>query len=261
VTELVLLEVADGIARLTLHRPDAANSVDLALGRALAAATRELTDRADVRVVLLTGAGTRFCGGGDVRVFADAGDSLADELAAIVDELHAAIGHLAALDAPVVVAVQGSAAGAGLALLLGADLAVVAESAKLVMAYTGIGLTPDGGSTWWLERAIGRQRALDLVLTNRVLTAREALEWGLVARVVPDDDLSAEAEALATELAAGPTRAFGRAKRLLDTAARATLAEQLVAEKTSLVAAGGSRDGQEGVAAFIEKRPPSFEGR
>jgi 2-(1,2-epoxy-1,2-dihydrophenyl)acetyl-CoA isomerase len=129
------------------------------------------------------------------------------------------------------------------------------------MAYTGIGLTPDGGSTWWLERAIGRQRALDLVLTNRVLTAREALDWGLVARVVPDADLVDEAEALVAHLAAGPTRAYGRAKRLLDTAARATLPEQLLEEETSLVAAGGTRDGQEGVAAFIEKRPPSFEGR
>jgi 2-(1,2-epoxy-1,2-dihydrophenyl)acetyl-CoA isomerase len=261
VTDPVLLDVGAGIARLTLNRPEAANSIDLTLGRALATVTGELIHRHDVRAVLLTGAGQRFCGGGDVRSFADAGDELADRLAEIVAELHVAIRNLVALQAPVVAAVQGSAAGAGLSLALSADLAIVAESAKLVMAYTGVGLTPDGGSTWWLERAVGRARALELVLTNRVLTAHEALDWGLVARVVPDDELTSEARAIVGRLAAGPTRAYGGAKRLLAAAPRATLAEQLDAEEASLVSAGGSHDGREGVAAFIQKRPPVFDGR
>jgi 2-(1,2-epoxy-1,2-dihydrophenyl)acetyl-CoA isomerase len=129
------------------------------------------------------------------------------------------------------------------------------------MAYTAIGLTPDGGSTFYLERAIGRQRALDLVLTNRVLSAAEAMQWGLVARVVPDADLRAEADALVASLAAGPTHAFGGAKRLLRSAGTATLADQLGDEAHEITRAGTSHDGKEGVAAFTEKRRPEFDGR
>ena len=179
----------------------------------------------------------------------------------IVTSLHVAVRGLAALRAPVVAAVQGSAAGAGLALVAGADLVVAAESAKLVMAYTAIGLTPDGGSTWFLERLVGRQRALELVLTNRVLTAAEACAWGIVTRVVPDRDLTAEAETLVATLAAGPTHAFGAAKRLLAAAPRASLAEQLDDEGWEIVRASGSSDAVEGVAAFAEKRRPTFGGQ
>jgi 2-(1,2-epoxy-1,2-dihydrophenyl)acetyl-CoA isomerase len=257
----VRLEIVGGVGRLELNRPDAANALDLDLATALAVAAQELAARDDLRVVLLTGAGERFCGGGDVRSFADAGDELDARLRAIVTALHTAVLTIAALDVPVVAAVQGSAAGAGLSLLAGADLVVAAESAKLVMAYTAIGLTPDGGSTWYLERLVGRQRAHDLVLTNRVLTATEAMEWGLVSRVVPDADLRAEADALVARLAAGPTHAFGGAKRLLRGAPTATLAGQLDAEAAELTRAGTSRDGKEGVAAFVAKRAPDFDGR
>jgi 2-(1,2-epoxy-1,2-dihydrophenyl)acetyl-CoA isomerase len=257
----VRFDVDGGIARLELNRPDAANAIDLDLATALADTVEELGRRDDVRAVLLTGAGERFCGGGDVRSFAEAGAELDARLSAIVSRLHIAVAGLGRLEVPVVVAVQGSAAGAGLALVAGADLVVAAESAQLVMAYTAIGLTPDGGSTWYLERIVGLQRALDLVLTNRVLSAIEAMEWGLVARVVPDAELRTEAEALVTRLAAGPTHAFGAAKRLLRSAPTASLAAQLEDEAWELVRAGGSFDAREGVAAFVEKRPPSFDGR
>ena len=256
----VLVAVDAGVGRLQLNRPDAANSIDLATARALAEAADLLAARRDLRAVLISGAGERFCGGGDVRSFADAGMQLSARLDEIVTRLHVACRALATLDVPVVAAVHGSAAGAGLALALAADLVVAAESAKFVMAYTAIGLTPDGGSTWHLERLVGRQRALDLVLTNRVLTAREAMDWGLVSRVVPDADLTPEADAFVARLAAGPTHAFGAAKRLLELAPRSTLAEQLAAEHAALTGAGATRDGQEGVAAFVEKRAPSFTG-
>jgi 2-(1,2-epoxy-1,2-dihydrophenyl)acetyl-CoA isomerase len=259
--EPVRLEIDGGVGRLELNRPDAANGMDLALATALEAATQQLADRDDLRAVLLTGAGARFCGGGDVRAFADAGEELEARLRAIVTPLHTAVLTLGSLDVPVVAAVQGSAAGAGLSLLAGADLVVAAESAKLVMAYTAIGLTPDGGSTWFLERLVGRQRALDLVLTNRVLSATEAMEWGLVTRVVPDADLRAESDALVARLAAGPTHAFGGAKRLFRSALTATFAEQLDAEAAELTRAGTSRDAREGVAAFVAKRAPEFDGR
>jgi 2-(1,2-epoxy-1,2-dihydrophenyl)acetyl-CoA isomerase len=258
---LVKLDVGAGVGRLELNRPEAANAMNLELASALASATEELTRRDDVRVVLLAGAGDRFCGGGDVRSFADAGDELDTRLRDIVEQLHVAVLALASLEVPVVAAVQGSAAGAGLSLVAGADLVLAGESAKLVMAYTAIGLTPDGGSTWYLDRLVGRQRALDLVLTNRVLTAAEAQDWGLVARVVPDADLRAEAEAVVTTLASGPTDAFAGAKRLLRSASSATLADQLDAEARELTRAGASDDAKEGVAAFVAKRQPTWRSR
>lgn len=256
----VLVEIDGGVGRLTLNRPEAANSIDLATARALAESATALGRDRSVRAVLLRGAGERFCGGGDVKSFVDAADGLDERLRQIVTQLHIAITELAALDAPVVAAVQGSAAGAGFALAMGADLVVATESAKFVVAYTAIGLTPDGGTTWLLERIVGRQRALELVLTNRVLSASEARDWGLVSRVVPDDQLETATEVLLRELAIGPTRAFGASKRLLRAAPRAELADQLREEAAALTEAGASHDGQEGVAAFVEKRRPSFGG-
>ena len=254
----VLLDVRDGIARLTLNRPEAANAIDLSLARALGEATSEIAATEGVRVVLLSGAGSRFCAGGDVRSFADSGAALGDELAAVLAELHPAVELLAALDAPVVAVVHGSAAGAGLSLVAGADLVIAAASTKFVMAYTGIGLVPDGGSTWYLPRVVGLRRALELALTNRVLSADEACDWGLVTSVVPDAELADAAEALATTLAAGAARALGSAKQLMRASLATTLEAQLAHEATRMVLAGGSADGREGVAAFVEKRPPTF---
>jgi 2-(1,2-epoxy-1,2-dihydrophenyl)acetyl-CoA isomerase len=142
----------------------------------------------------------------------------------------------------------------------GADIVLAGESAKLVMAYTGIGLNPDGGSTWFLPRLVGLRRAAELALTNRVLSAHEALEWGIVTRVVPDASLQAEAAELAAELAAGPTRAFGATKRLLHSSLSSTLEEQLAREQSEIVAMGTTRDAREGVMAFTERRHPEYRG-
>ena len=254
----VLLEICDGIARLALNRPDAANAIDIPLAVALGEATASIEEADGVRAVLLTGRGPRFCGGGDVRSFAESGDDLGTVLRDVLAALHPAVETLARIPAPVVAAVQGSAAGAGLALMAGADLAIAAASTKFVMAYTGIGLAPDGGSTWYLPRVLGLRRALDLVLTNRVLSSDEALDWGLVSRVVPDDRLDDEAEAIVAALAAGAPGALASAKRLLRASLSQDLESQLAAEEAAMVAAGESTHGREGVAAFAEKRPPNF---
>lgn len=258
--ETLVVERRDGVAHLTLDRPDAANGITLRMAEELLHATTALADDPSVRAVLLTGSGARFCGGGDVKGFATLGDGLGHHIREITVPLHAALSQLVRLDAPVVCAVQGSAAGAGLGFVAAADLVLAAESAKLVMAYTGIGLTPDGGTSFFLPRLVGVKRALELAVTNRVLSAQEALDWGIVTQVVPDDELADAADALAARLAAGPTLAFGAVKRLMHGSLEHTLDQHLALESEEMARAGRSADGIEGVAAFVEKRAPQFRG-
>jgi len=251
------LRVAEGVAHLTLNRPEAANGIDLATARELLAATLEIGADPDARVVLLTGAGKRFSGGGDVKSFAAEPD-LGRHIPQILASLHPALTNLVRGRAPVVAAVQGSAAGAGMGFVGASDLVVAAESAKFVMAYTGVGLTPDGSSSWFLPRLIGLRRALELTFTNRVLSAAEALDWGLITQVVPDDELHDQAAALAAKVATGPPRALAAAKRLLHTSLEDTLETHLAREAEAISAASGTSEGIEGVAAFNEKRKPVF---
>jgi 2-(1,2-epoxy-1,2-dihydrophenyl)acetyl-CoA isomerase len=251
------LDVRDGVAHLTLNRPDAANGINLELAQDLMDATLAIAADPAARVVRLTGAGKMFCGGGDVKGFADR-DDLPTYLRETLGPLHVAITNLVRGDAPVVAAVQGSAAGAGMGLVGASDLVVAAESAKFVMAYTGVGLTPDGSSSWFLPRMVGLRRALDLTFTNRVLTAAEALEWGLISQVVPDVQLLDDAGALAARLATGPPRALAAAKRLLHTSLEETLETHLAREAEAISAASGTPEGVEGIAAFVEKRKPVF---
>ena len=255
--ETIDLDVRDGVAHLTLNRPDAANGINLQLAQDLMEATLAIAADPGARVVLLTGAGKMFCAGGDVKGFADR-DDLPTYLRETLGPLHVAITNLVRGDAPVVAAVQGSAAGAGMGFVGASDLVVAAESAKFVMAYTGVGLTPDGSSSWFLPRTIGLRRALELTFTNRVLSAAEALEWGLITKVVPDDQLLDDAGALAAQLAAGPARALAAAKRLLHTSLEETLESHLAREAEAISAASGTPEGSEGIAAFVEKRKPVF---
>jgi 2-(1,2-epoxy-1,2-dihydrophenyl)acetyl-CoA isomerase len=252
--------VRGGVARLTLNRPDAGNAVDLQLARELSDATLALSEDRSVRSVLLTGAGRNFCVGGDLRSFSSRGDDLPAHLREITMYLHAAVSRLDRLSAPVVVAVQGSAAGAGMSLACGGDLVVVGPSTRFVLAYTRIGLSPDGGASWLLPRLVGLRRSLDLALTNRPLTGEEAVAWGLATTIVADDDVVPEAERLAVELATGPTTALAAAKRLLRDSADTTLETQLEHESIALAANAGTADGREGIAAFLEKRPPRYTG-
>jgi 2-(1,2-epoxy-1,2-dihydrophenyl)acetyl-CoA isomerase len=256
----VQLELRGGVAHLTLNRPDALNTIDLTLARALLDAALRCHAERGLRAVLIRAGGRAFCAGGDLRAMAAAAQGMPAWLKEVTTYLHAAVSHLVRLDAPVIGAVQGSAAGAGLSLVCACDLVLAAESARFTMAYTAAGLVPDGGGTFFLPRIVGLRRALELALTNRALSAREAAELGIVTRVVPDAQLDAEAEALAAQLAQGPTRAFGATKRLMQASFAESLETQLELESRAISAAAATHDGPEGVRAFLERRPPRVRG-
>jgi len=256
----VLYEMKDHVARITLNRPDEANSINLEMALELMHASIQASESPAVRAVIITGAGKMFSGGGDLKSFAAQEDRLPGHLKQVALYLHAAISRLVRMDAPLLVAVNGSAGGAGMSLCLFADLVLAAESAKFTLAYTRAGLSPDGGATYYLPRIIGVRRALELALTNRVLTPREAQDWGIVTRVVPDSELQAEALALAGQLASGATRAFGAARRLLHHSFAESLETQMELEAQAIADQARTHDAREGIAAFIAKRKPAFSG-
>jgi 2-(1,2-epoxy-1,2-dihydrophenyl)acetyl-CoA isomerase len=174
---------------------------------------------------------------------------------------HAAASRLVRGKAPVVAAVQGAVAGGGLSLACACDLVLAAESAKFTMAYTKIGLTPDGSGSYFLPRLVGLKRAMELTLTNRLFSAREAEHWGIVTRIVPDGELMAQADALAVQLASGPTLAYGAAKRLLHSGWTEPLETQMELESRSIADMGRTADAREGIGAFLAKRQPTYKGQ
>jgi len=254
-------EVKDAIATLTLNRPDAYNALNLTLGRDLFHATLEADEDPGVRCIVVTGAGKAFCAGGDVKDFAEAGDRVGVVIKELTTYLHGAISRLARTAKPVIMGVNGIAAGGGMSFALAGDLVVAAESAKFTMAYSRIAASPDGSSSYFLPRLIGLRRALELHYTNRILTAREALDWGLVNRVHPDAEFPGALAGLARELAAGPTLAFGRAKQLFHQSTQESLETQMELEAQAIAACGHTEDFQAGVKAFAAKQPVSFRGR
>src|SRR5438067_11244005 len=256
----LLYEVKDHVARMTFTRPAAPNALDMEMVRELMHAAIRASEDPAVRAVILTGAGRMFSGGGDLRTFAPQEDRLAGHLKEVALYLHAAISGFVRMDAPVIAAVNGSAGGAGMSLCLFADIALAAESAKFTLAYPRAGLSPDGGSTYFLPRIVGVRRALELALTNRVLTAREAMDWGIVNKVVPDAQLQAEADALARQLASGATHALGAAKRLLHHSSSESLETQMELEAQAIAEQARGAHAREGIAAFIAKRAPKFRG-
>ncbi|MGY6026433.1 enoyl-CoA hydratase/isomerase family protein [Streptomyces spinosirectus] len=250
----------DGLARVGMCR-GSGNAIDLAMARALLEAARECEKR-QARVVLLTGQGPSFCVGGDLKEFASLpGGRLAAHLTDVTAALHGALRILAGLNAPLVVAAQGAVAGAGLGLVAAADVSLVAADARFTAAYTAVGYTPDAGVSWSLPRLVGPQRAADLLLTNRRVTAAEALQMGLVTRVVAREQLIEQAVRTARTLAHGATAAYGSTRRLLRQALITDFGEHLDTEARHLAAAAVSAEGREGVAAFLAGRRPDFAGR
>jgi 2-(1,2-epoxy-1,2-dihydrophenyl)acetyl-CoA isomerase len=258
----LIVERAANVATLTLNRADAYNALDLPLGRELFTAAIELDEDPDVRCVVVTGAGRAFCAGGDVKDFVDNLSRIGAHIKELTTYLHGAISRLARTDKPVIMAVNGVAAGGGFSLALAGDLVIAAESARFTMAYSRIAASPDGSSSYFLPRLIGLRRAMELYFTNRVLTAREAVEWGMITRAVPDAELGSAVDALARELAQGPSRAFGIAKRLLHQSTWESLETQMELEAQGIAACGRTEDFRAGVTAFARKAgPPTFRGR
>ena len=244
------------VQTITLNRPDVMNAFNRALHAALREALREARDP-EVRAVVISGAGRGFCAGQDLTEFAgdlDVGDALRATY-------HPNVLAIRALEKPVIAAVNGVCAGAGLSLACVCDFRIAADDASFVPGFIGIGLVPDAGGTYFLHRLLGASRAFEWMSSNRRLTAAEAQAWGLVSEVVEADALQLRAAELAASYAALPTRGIGMTKRLFDHAAGATLEEQLELEAQLQAAATQTDDFGEGVAAFLEKRSPKFTGR
>jgi 2-(1,2-epoxy-1,2-dihydrophenyl)acetyl-CoA isomerase len=247
------------VAHVRLDRPEGANAVNAAFARDLREVMLAVDADDAVRAVAVTAEGKVFCAGGDLKAFHAEGDQVWRYASKVLLDLHAATYMMNAIPKPFVAGVRGAAGGAGMSLVSAFDLVISGESAKYTMAYTKVGLTPDGTSTYFISRHIGVRRMLDLTLTNRVLAAAEAEAWGLVNRVVPDDEVDAATVALAQALADGPAWALGHAKRVVYAGHDLPLESAGEQEARAIVAAMRRADGVEGIAAFVEKRPAAFE--
>ncbi len=259
--ECLNFEVVDHVATITFNRPKSYNAVNMQLAKELYEIADICGRDKGVRAVIFTGSGEKaYCAGGDVAEFASFGADASAHMTDMVTYLHMAISRFAWMRAPTIAAVNGVAAGAGLSLMACTDLAVAAEHASFTSAYTKIGMTPDGSSTYYLPKLIGQRRANELYLTNRVLDAQEALAWGLVNRVVPAAELTAVVGEMAAAIAAGAPLANAGVKQLMLATANDSLESQMERETRSIGAMAQTRDGQEGFAAFTGRRQPVFTG-
>ena len=261
--ETVLYNFDGGVAVIQMNRPEALNALSLQLGKDLAAAVcQAISD--DARAVILTGSGRAFCSGGDLREMRSMGEAQGS-IEAFLDEplkaLHEVIRLIRETPVPFIAAVNGVCAGAGTNFALACDLVIAADDATFNEAFVRIGLSPDCGGTFFLPRAIGEKLAAEMLMTGSTISAERAVQIGMINRAVPTGELMPNAEKLAAALAAGPTGAIGRVKKMLNASYSNTLNEQLELEADCQVESGASPDFKEGVTAFFEKRPPNFHGK
>jgi 2-(1,2-epoxy-1,2-dihydrophenyl)acetyl-CoA isomerase len=262
-TDPVLLEVSDGVATITLNRPEAMNSLDVATKEALLDAVRAVAGDPAARCVVLTGTGRAFCVGQDLKQHIEILENGAPEqLFRTVDEhYNPIVTTVVGMDKPVIASVNGIAAGAGASLAFACDLRILADSAGFNMAFAGVALTCDTGSSFTLQRLVGPAKAIELLYQPRTVKADEALALGLATRVVPAESLSDEVGALAAALAAGPTLAFGAMRRSLTYAAGHTFEEAVAFESELMARTGATDDHRAAVRAFVNKEQPVFQGR
>jgi 2-(1,2-epoxy-1,2-dihydrophenyl)acetyl-CoA isomerase len=256
--DLVRIDVDAGIAKLRLNRADRLNALDYALAESLLAALDRVSHDPSVKVVTLTGEGRAFMAGGDLSVFHSAGENAPQAAGKLIALFHQIIRSIRHMKPTVIAGVQGAVAGGGLGLALACDLVVAASDASFVPAYTRIGTSPDGGTTWSITRLIGQRRALEWIMLGDPMNAEAARDIGLINRVVPTDQLVAEVEALARRIAAGPAFAFASVKRLVHQAQTNTFDVQLETERDGFIAAAATQDFREGITAFFERRPAKF---
>ena len=259
--ETLIFKTDGPIATITLNRPDSANALDVTMARELVDVSIRCDESSDIRAVVIRGAGNLFCAGGDLSVFADANEDAASVIKLMAGDFHMALSRFNRMNAPIIAAVNGTAGGAGFSLAVATDLAIAVDSAKFVMAYTNAGLSPDGSSSYFLPRRIGDRRTRELMLTNRVLSAQEALDWGVINQVVNAEEFDDAVNKLATSLASGPTRAFGQVKALLNASFDNGMETQMEFETRGIADMVRTEDGKEGISAFLDKRKPEFKGR
>ena len=256
--EHIKFEKQGAIAKIELNRPDAANGLDTLMASELKQAAKLCDGDPELKAVILSASGRFFSAGGDIKQMLSQGEAVGDAIKSLADDLHSAISILSRMQAALIVAVNGVAAGAGFSLAMVGDIVLAGQSASFTMAYTRAGLCPDGSSSYFLPRLVGLRRAQELMLTNRTLSATEARELGLVTRVVADDDLQAEVDKVAGELAQGARLSTAYVKKLLLASAGNDLETQMELEGQLVAQCAASPDGREGIQAFVEKRKPDF---
>jgi len=253
---LLIMEIRESVAWLTFNRPQALNALDVELAHLFLAACRAISRNADTRAVVLQGNGRSFMAGGDIAMMSAQPERV---IADLIEPIHEGLALLSEIDAPVVASVKGAIAGAGVSMLLGADMVIASETARINTAYSRIGASGDLGITWTLPRIVGLTKAMDLMLRPRTIDATEALALGMVSVVVTEDDLPQRTEELARQLATGPTKAYGHIRRLLRQGATRSFTEQLVSEAAAFDECLASDEMRTALKAFLEKKPPNHQ--
>ena len=258
--ETIKYAVNDGVAKIEFNRPDAGNSINRKFAHEFMDVAIKSTTDSSVRCIVIGAAGAMYSFGGDLKFFSTEMEKIEGTLIELTAVLHQGIQRFHNCKVPVMIVVDGMAAGGGFSLALFADIVFASRSSKFTMAYTNAGLSPDGSSSYYLPRLVGLRRAQELMLTNRVLSAEEAQEWGIVTYVCDGEQLDVEVEKLASKLASGPTRAYGAVKQLLARTYDQSLEIQLEQESRLIAEMADSKDGREGLDAFLNKRKPNFKG-